>query len=350
VIGEQHCYVMPLAQKSKVMGQLLANDAASDFNLYLYQYDPANNILTHVDSSEKAAGNIEQTFAVLPQASYILVAELKSGAGGSFNFVGNSYSNFDAQEPNDSDIVSKIPTVNVGQTVTGNLDNPADVDYFAFKLKASETEFKLHISGSDEHQVEFLNASSWQVLPHGQQLSAKGAAGATYYLRALAKPDTTSSTLNNYQIRSSNGSVRISGYDVYTTDRNLTDLIDYVATEAFSNLSASGTVLDSSGTPVVGERIAVVTAVNGEQIHKIVETNAQGKFNAAFDLPRCNGNTITGEFDSNFGTPRDVWRIEYKPKQKIIMYPLTKSGDKSAERSWEYIHICKETYVRRVTQ
>ncbi|MGO2130844.1 MAG: hypothetical protein ACTH4U_19105 [Pseudoalteromonas prydzensis] len=120
-VGEQHCYIMPLAQQSKVVGQLLAADAASNFNLYLYQYDEAQGVLTHVDSSEQAAGIVEKTYAVLPAASYILVAELISGAGGDINFIGNSYSNYDSFEPNDSDIISKIPAASVGQTITGNL-------------------------------------------------------------------------------------------------------------------------------------------------------------------------------------------------------------------------------------
>ena len=311
-VGEQHCFVMPLSQKSKVVGQLLAADMASNFNLYLYQYDDTQGILAHVDSSENAAGIIEKAYAVLPKASYILVAELMSGAGGAFNLIGNSFSSYDNFEPNDSDITSKIPAITVGQIVTGNLDNPEDVDYFGYKLKSNETELKINVSGSAEHQVEIFNAGAWQVLPHDQLINANGSAGATYYIRTLAKPSTIPSALNNYKITTSNSFAKFADFDVWTTDRNLTDLVDYVHTEAFSNLSAGGKVVDSSGSPLVGEKMVVATVVNGEQIHKIVTTNALGKFSASFDLPKCSGDIITGTFDSNFGTPRNIWEIKYK--------------------------------------
>jgi hypothetical protein len=347
-VGEQHCYIMPLAQQSKVVGQLLAADVSSDFNLYLYQYDAAQGVLTHVDSSEQTAGIIENTYAVLPQASYILVAELMSGTGGSINFIGNSYSDYDSFEPNDSDILSKIPDVTIGQTVTGNLDNPDDVDYFAFKLNSTETELKINVSGSEEHQVEFFNAGTWQVLPHDQALSANGDAGATYYMRALAKPNTTTSVLNNYQINTSNAFDTFADYDVWTTDQNLTDLVHYFHTEAYSNLSASGKVVDANGAPVFGEEMVVVTAVNGESIYEIVTTDIYGKFSASFDLPRCTGNTITEEKASNFGTPRDIWKIEYKPEQVIQMYPASQIGNIQDERKLHYIHICDETFIETI--
>ena len=346
-VGEQHCYIMPLEQQSKVTGQLLAADAASNFNLYLYQYDVEQGILTHVDSSEKTAGNIEQTYAVLPQGSYILVAELMSGTGGDISFISNSYSNYDNFEPNDSDIVSKIPTVTVGQTITGNLDNPEDIDYFAFKLNSAETELKINISGSQEHQVEFFNAGVWQVLPHNQTISANGDAGATYYMRALAKPNTTTSALNNYQINTSNAFDTFADYDVWTTDQNLTDLVHYSYTEAYSNLSAGGKVIDANGAPVIGEQMAVSTIVNGTQVDEIVMTNTAGQFSVSFDLPRCTGNTITDRFDSNFGTPRDVWEVEYKPAQVIKMYPLSKRDDNDI-RTLKYIHICDETFIETI--
>jgi hypothetical protein len=346
-VGEQHCYIMPLAQQSKVVGQLLAADAASNFNLYLYQYDAAQGVLTHVDSSEKAAGIIENTYAVLPQASYILVAELMSGSGGSINFIGNSYSNYDAFEPNDSDILSKIPAVTVGETVTGNLDNSDDVDYFAFKLNSTETELKINVSGSEEHQIEFFNAGAWQVLPHDQALSANGDAGATYYMRALAKPNTTTSPLNNYQINTSNAFDTFADYDVWTTDQNLTDLVHYFHTEAYSNLSAGGRVVDANGAPVIGERMAVSTIVNGTQVDEIVTTNTAGQFSVSFDLPRCTGNTIPEEKASNFGTPRDIWEIEYKLAQDIQIYPLSKRDDNDI-RTLKYIHICDETFIETI--
>lgn len=348
-VGEQHCYIMPLAQQSKVVGQLLAADAASNFNLYLYQYDEAQGVLTHVDSSEQAAGIVEKTYAVLPAASYILVAELISGAGGDINFIGNSYSNYDSFEPNDSDIISKIPAASVGQTITGNLDNPDDVDYFAFKLNSAETELKININGSVEHQIEFFNAGAWQVLPHNQALSVNGNAGATYYMRALAKPNTTTSALNNYQINTSNGFDTFADYDVWTTDQNLTDLVHYFHTEAYSNLSAGGKVVDANGAPVIGEQMAVSTIVNGTQVDEIVTTNISGQFSVSFDLPRCTGNTITERFDSNFGTPRDVWEIEYKPAQEIKIYPLSKRDDNDI-RTLKYIHICDETFIETITR
>jgi hypothetical protein len=346
-VGEQHCYIMPLAQQSKVVGQLLAADAASNFNLYLYQYDAAQGVLTHVDSSEKAAGIIENTYAVLPQASYILVAELMSGTGGDISFIGNSYSSYDSFEPNDSDILSKIPAASVGQTVTGNLDNPDDVDYFAFKLNSTETELKINVSGSVEHQIEFFNAGAWQVLPHNQALSANGDAGATYYMRALAKPNTTTSPLNNYQINTSNAFDTFADYDVWTTDQNLTDLVHYFHTEAYSNLSAGGKVVDANGVPVFGEQMAVSTIVNGEQVDKIVTTNTAGQFSVSFDLPRCTGNTITEEKASNFGTPRDIWSIKYKLAQDIQIYPLSKRDDNDI-RTLKYIHICDETFIETI--
>ncbi|MGB0893355.1 MAG: carboxypeptidase-like regulatory domain-containing protein [Parashewanella sp.] len=349
-VGEQHCYIMPLDKKSKVVGQLLAADKASDFNLYLYQYDKAKKLLAHVDSSEKPAGVIEKTYAVLPQASFILVAELKAGAGGSFNFIGDSFDQFDTFEPNDSGIVSKIPKVNVGRQLIGNLDNPADVDYFAFKLKDNETELRLFVKGSAEHQIEFLHAGSWKILPHKQTVKVKGAAGATYFLRALAKPNTKPSALNNYQVSSSYGSIRISSYDLWTTDKNLTDLVDYVDTEAHSNLSAKGKVTDASGNPVIGEEIKVVTIINSKTARRIVKTDAQGRFNASFDLPDCQGYTKTIVKASNFGTPRNMWRITYKPSQKVIMAPTDLIHDEEAHREWNYIHICREEFIRRITR
>jgi hypothetical protein len=347
VVGEQHCYIMPLEQQSKVTGQLLAEDAASNFNLYLYQYDAEKNLLTHVDSSEKAAGTAEAVYAVLPQASYILVAELMSGAGGSISFIGNSYSSYDSFEPNDSDILTKIPAVTVGQVLTGNLDNPEDVDYFSFKLNNTETELKININGSEEHQVEFFNAGAWQVLPHNQALSAKGDAGATYYMRALAKPNTPTSALNNYQIKTSNAFNTFVDYNVWTTDQNLTDLVHYFHTEAYSNLSAGGKVVDVNGAPVIGERMAVSTIVNGTQVDKIGTTNAAGQFSVSFDLPRCTGDIYSEEKASNFGTPRDIWSIKYKLAQDIQIYPLSKRDDNDI-RTLKYIHICDETFIETI--
>ncbi|CAM3982109.1 MULTISPECIES: carboxypeptidase-like regulatory domain-containing protein [Pseudoalteromonas] len=169
-------------------------------------------------------------------------------------------------------------------------------------------------------------------------------------MRALAKPNTTTSALNNYQINTSNGFDTFADYDVWTTDQNLTDLVHYFHTEAYSNLSAGGKVVDANGAPVIGEKIVVVTAVNGQQIHEVVTTNTAGQFSASFDLPRCSGNTITERFDSNFGTPRDVWEIEYKPAQVVIMYPLSQDGNIQDKRELKYIHICDETFIETITR
>ncbi|TMM45791.1 hypothetical protein [Colwellia ponticola] len=167
--------------------------------------------------------------------------------------------------------------------------------------------------------------------------------------RALAKPNTTTSSLNNYQINTSNAFDTFANYDVWTTDQNLTDLVHYFHTEAYSNLSAGGRVADANGAPVIGEQMVVVTAVNGEKIHEVVTTNVFGKFSASFDLPRCTGNTITKRFDSNFGTPRDVWEVEYKPAQVIEMYPASQIGDSNKDvRSLRYIHICDETFIETI--
>ena len=166
--------------------------------------------------------------------------------------------------------------------------------------------------------------------------------------RALAKPNTTTLALNNYQINTSNAFDTFADYDVWTTDQNLTDLVHYFHTEAYSHLSAGGRVADANGAPVIGEQMVVVTAVNGEKIHEVVTTNVFGKFSASFDLPRCTGNTITKRFDSNFGTPRDVWEIEYKNAQDVIMYPLSKFDDDNSVRTLKYIHICDETFIETI--
>jgi hypothetical protein len=44
-------------------------------------------------------------------------------------------------------------------------------------------------------------------------------------------------------------------------------------------------VVDANGALIFGEQMVVVTAVNGEQIHKIVTTDIFGRFSASFDLP-----------------------------------------------------------------
>ncbi|MGB0893190.1 MAG: hypothetical protein ACPGUD_02190 [Parashewanella sp.] len=349
-VGEQHCYIMPLDKKSKVVGQLLAADKASDFNLYLYQYDKAKKLLAHVDSSEKPAGVIEKTYAVLPQASFILVAELKAGAGGSFNFIGDSFDQFDTFEPNDSGIVSKIPKVNVGQQLIGNLDNPADVDYFAYKLKDTEDSLQLYITASKEHQIELLNGGSWVTLPHSNSVTLKGVTGATYYLRVLAKPNTTTSPLKNYQIQSSSGFEKFVEYDVWTTDKNLTDLVHYFHTEAKNNLSAGGKIVDASGRPVIGDKMIVSAIINGKQVDKFAKTDNNGKFSVSFDLPRCEDPIIEKEYPSNRGTPRNIWRIKHRNVAEIVsLYHHVKKG-KEDTRELRYIHICDEDFVRTITR
>lgn len=340
-VGEQHCYVMPLSQKSKVVGQLLAADASSDFNLYLYEYDAAQKVLNYADGSELAAGKLESTYAITEKPSYILVAQLISGAGGNFNFIGNSYTNFDAYEPNDK----TFSLASIGKPLTGNLDNPADVDLYAYRLSGSEAELKLYVTGSPEHQFELFNNGHWQVLPKEQQISIKSSSGGTYGVRVIATPGATINPLHNYQIQTSNAVAKFDYWDVSTTDKNLTDLVDYVYTEAFSNLTVRGRMVDSNGVPVPGERMIVSTIVDYKQVNKHKTTNTQGYFTASFDLPKCKGNYL-GEFDSNFGTPRDVWNIWGMPAQPVLMYPAT---NHDIDANWKFIHICKELLKEHIS-
>jgi hypothetical protein len=342
-VGEQHCYVMPLNQQSKVVGQLVAADPASNFNLYLYEYDSGQGFLNVIDGGEVPAGSIEATYGVLSTPSYILVAELMSGSGGSFNFLGNSYTNYDSYEPSDSSTIDEIPAITVGQTVTANLDNPSDVDYYAYTLKSTESQLNVMISGSPEHQVEAFINSSWMVLNHDSGYTLTGSPGSTMYFRALATAGTTPSALNNYQIQTFYLISSINNINKWTTD-NLTNLVSG-GLNAHSNLGISGTVVDSSGIPVVGAAINIGVPIVDQYYTQTVLTNTVGSFSSTFDLPGCSGYSTLEKW-SNYGTPATLWRIKYdlwnSMSSQIHVYPKNHPFDVI---KLNYAHICDEQVI-----
>ncbi|MBL4901820.1 MAG: hypothetical protein JKY62_04150 [Desulfocapsa sp.] len=342
-VGEQHCYIMPLNQQSKVVGQLAATDPASDFNLYLYEYDSVQGFLNVIDGGEVPAGSVEATYGVLSTPSYILVAELMVGSGGSFNFLGNSYTNYDSYEPSDSPMTDEIPAITVGQTVTANLDNPSDVDYYAYTLKSTESQLKITSSGSPEHQVEAFINSSWVVLNHDSTYSLTGSLGSTMYFRALATPGTTPSALNNYQLKTSYLVSNITDISMWTTD-NLTNLV-WEAKNAHSNLGIGGTALDSSGDPVVGGSVVISVPIVDQWQTQVVLTNTLGRFSYSFDLPGCSGNPPLEKW-SNYGSPATYWRIYYdlwnSQTSQIHVQPLNQPGNVI---NLNYAHICDEQVI-----
>ena len=341
--GEQHCYIIPLNQQSKVVGQLAATDSASDSNLYLYEYDSVQGVLNVIDGGEVPAGLIEAAYGVLSTPSYILVAELMVGSGGSFDFLGNSYTNYDSYEPSDSSTLDEIPPITVGQTVTANFDNPSDVDFYSYTLKSTESQLKIIASGSPEHQVEAYINSSWMVLNHDSPYVLTGSLGSTMYFRALSAPGTTPSALNNYQLKTRYLVSSITDISMWTTD-NLTNLV-WEAKNAHSNLGIGGTALDSSGDPVVGESVVIEIPIVDQYHNQTVLTNALGRFSYSFDLPVCYGSSEIPKW-SNYGSPATQWRIRYdlwnSQSSQIFIYPKNQQGDAI---QLNYAHICDEQVI-----
>ena len=122
----------------------------------------------------------------------------------------------------------------------------------------------------------------------------------------------------------------------------LTNLVSASYVEAFDTISFSGNLVDLYDRAIPYEKVTAQVVADGEVITKETFTDANGRYGFYFDnMPTCSSGTPVEKW-SNFGTPRDLWKIIYNNS----VFRVTSGSGYFYDR--DYIQVCDEDIVCRV--
>lgn len=163
VTGNNYCYYFPVPSPSSVKVEAFVNSQQSgeNHNLTLTQDDPFNPYTFPSTAVSSNSGNAdERALMVSDDGHYYIILTAATSTGQAVNFGLNVYTDFDDQEL--SETVGSAHTVSHGETLTGNIDSAADIDFINYTAAGSHLAVKIkQTTNIHEFLYSLNNGSSW---------------------------------------------------------------------------------------------------------------------------------------------------------------------------------------------
>lgn len=253
--GQDFPYHFNLPQNGRALVQLVDQSAGADMSLSLFRDDGQGN-LQLIGTSDNPGNADEYLSAVLPAGDYYWYMVANEANNAQFSFgVGVDF-NIDAYEPNDTPQTSFVLPDALNR-VTGNIDNPHDVDYFAFQATRGQN---VAMALSDDQKgvrdqwiFERLEGNNWVVVPAGNSMTLSGVTpGYVAQVRVRANPAVVQNPAAQYKL-TLGSAPNLKTFDVKGDNVvRVPGTIFWMATQAARTLTWTTNWADSTGAPLLG--------------------------------------------------------------------------------------------------
>ncbi|WP_125782948.1 carboxypeptidase-like regulatory domain-containing protein [Pseudoalteromonas rubra] len=347
--GQIKCYSTEITEPSKIEGLLVNIPQDVDYNLFLFKLEDDNSF-TPLDIADSTTASTEKVVVKAEPGAYIIAAEAKTGFSAEQSIMGwFSHPDFDQHEANDKP--GQATTLPSNGTITGNIDNQNDLDYFIYQVGADQTNMALNFSASEQFNLELWTGNSWAKVPHNQVINIGANSGSTAVFLVRGNTENVPPTTAQYALTISNpGSAeKISNIHTWNNE-NLTNLLAPSYIEAHQELGMSGTAIDATGAPVPYASVTLRAARGAEQLSmETVRADANGKFSKTIPLPDCTGEhdaTVKNRVTRGTATnPEQWWDINYNAAG--YQYLILEEGNQIKYNfTHSFVHICKEKIVQ----
>lgn len=269
------------------------NSEGVDYDVYLYQYNDEDGMITLIDGSAYENTAEEHCTMMVDEGIYFVLVNGYSGYDAENEYqLGIGYSDiYDEAEIDDTIATSTV--VSLPFSVTGTIDNAYDYDFIKFTLTQSgAVTLSLSNNGStvNIYRMDLYNSSGTPIgyLTQGQKGRASLNAG-TYYIGVRA----TTYGGDNTSTYTVTGSFARTAARVYVTSAG-NAFIDYGQGKFWRidhSATVTGMAYDSDGNLIPNANIEInVPVVFGNQIKTASgTTDSQGNFSIELDLGVASG-------------------------------------------------------------
>lgn len=352
--GEEFAYHFNLPQNARVQVQLVNQSAGTDMSLTLFRDDGQGNL--SVVGSSDAAGNADEYLnGVLPAGDYYWYMVAKVASNSQFSFGVAVDSNIDAYEPNDTPQTA-FALPDALNKVTGNLDNPNDVDYFDFKaLRGQSVSMYLGDDGKGTRNqwiFERFDGANWIVVPANSTSTYPSVApGTVVKVRVRANPAVAQDPTAQYKL-TLGSSPRLNASDVKGDNIVRVPVSVFpLATQTARTLNWTTQWSDSTGAPLLGVTPVLrvdkhFVDLNFRWVDYKATTDSAGKSSSSVNIGSCNGDFRTLITDSSTGVTYkwDTWFNEGGWRIELDEFPGVGVGGNNVQ----YVslgHICTQNIV-----
>ncbi|MGY2291205.1 hypothetical protein ACW9H6_15405 [Pseudomonas sp. SDO528_S397] len=353
--GQQFGFHFNLPKNARVLVQLFDQSAGADMSLALFRDDGLGGDPQLLAYSDNPGSADEYIDGVLPAGDYYWFMVANTANNAQFTFGVAADLNIDAYEPNDSPATAFLLPDALNK-VTGNLDNPGDVDYFDFRsVRGQNVAIALNAvrNGTRSQWIfERFDGANWVVVPAGTSLTmAGGSPGYLVKVRVRANPAEAQDPTASYAL-TLGSSPRLNTHSV-SGDRIVRVPVSVApfATQTGRLLNWSTQWSDSTGVPLAG--ITPVLRVDNHfydaNFHWVdykATTDSAGASAATANIGTCNGDYRTLITDSSTGVTYkwDTWFNEGGWRIELDEFPGVGVGGNSVQ----YVslgHICYQNIV-----
>ncbi|MEJ6473694.1 hypothetical protein [Pseudoalteromonas piscicida] len=346
--GQIRCYSTEVTEPTKIEGLLNNIPTGVDYNLYLFKLEDDNSF-TALDLGNSTTAQSERVVQKVDAGVYILAAEAVTGFSEEQSIMGwFSHTEFDQQESNDKPGQATILPAN--GTISGNIDNQNDLDYFVYQVGEEQEQITLSFSASEQFILELWNGSGWAKVPNNNIVNINTTKGsnAIFLVRGDSANQPPTAAQYAFTIADANAATKISTIHTWNNEQ-LTNLLSASLLEAHQEIGMSATAVNDAGEPVPFALIGLDAIDHTGRIgSSVLRADANGKFSTTVALPDCDGTMeVTRENRVTRGTPTNpelLWEIKFDPANYRYML-LDPSGSPKYTFAHEFAHICKEKII-----
>lgn len=316
--GQEFPYHFNLPHSARVLVQLIDQSAGANMSLSLFRDDGQGDPQL-IDTSDNPGNADEYLGGVLPAGDYYWYMVANEASNAQFSFGVAVDTNIDAYEPNDTPQTSFVLPDALNK-VTGNIDSPSDVDYFAFQATRGQN---VAMSLSDDQKgvrdqwiFERLEGNNWVLVPAGTSLVTSGVTpGSVAQVRVRANPAVVQDPTAQYQL-TLGSAPHLTSFDVKGDNVvRVPASVFWMATQAARTLTWSSQWADSTGAALLGVTpiLRVDKRFDGAEFHWTdfkATTNSAGASLASAALGDCFGEFSADYPDASSGVMYN-WRTTF---------------------------------------
>lgn len=352
--GQDFPYHFNLPKNARVLVQLINQSAGADMSLSLFRDDGQGN-LQLLATSDNPGNADEYIDGVLPTGDYYWYMVAKTANNAQFSFGVGVDTNIDAFEPNDTPQTAFALPDSMNK-VSGNLDNPGDVDYFDFKAVRGQS-VSMYLAGDENGSrnqwiFDRFDGVNWITVPAGSTSTYPSVApGTTVKVRVRANPAVAQDPSKYYQL-SLGSTPRLDTHEVKGDNIVRVPVGEMpLATQTARLLNWSTKWSDSTGAPLLGVNPVLrvdnhFVDLNYRWVDYKATTNSAGVSAATANIGTCFGDYQTVINDSSTGVPYK-WRTTYNQggwRIELAEFPGVGVGGNNVQ----YVnlgHICTQDII-----